>query len=517
MDITFDFDYYKSIIDYMETSTTYVDDTLQDFINYYLESRKKTIMPVPVFSSSIKEMQIGGGLKVIPENNIWTALTDIKIKLFNNEIECDYSHIKNNTVFLINSIDKLITELSKTFAELSQINEFEFIYTDEVSSSDFKDAQIPSFEWFKNNYYIKNDKTIKFKIFSKKLEQLTDDSIVNIGIGNILSSANKQNKHIFVNVLKSINTNIFSVSESSFNLSNTDTIVEFSNIKTYLLSNLNSVITDTAISNEVILKNLSNLKQLTVIDSTELNSIISRSAFLAKLSTFKVSRQESLKINMDAQNYLTKNDTFVGKYMDYFYRLIQTSDSFESLFKKMYQDRSDILKNGTWKKYSIEETMYSSKTKTETINSNLFDYLKDLTSNEKGVNGESTLKDYLRDTGLTELNIEKIYTELFIYLITSRRLNKYCNNVFYSFIEPISGVPATLSNINLLVTLFNNINAEILVSNSEFLNILNNKVSFLDDDNYSFVSPICVNNGLPCKAANIYYEIDIVAEKTYLF
>jgi len=489
MNVTFDFDYYKSIIDYIDTSTTYIDETLQDFVNNYLESRKKTIMPVPVFSSSIEQIQIGGGLKVVPEDNTWSALTDIKIKLFNNDIECDYSRIKNNTVFLVDNVDKLIAELSKTFAELSQINEFEFTYTDEISSSDFKDAQIPSFEWFKNNYYIKNDKTIKFKIFSKKLEQFTDDSIVNIGIGNILSSINKQNKNMYVNVLKSINTNIFSVLDSSFSLSNTDTVVEFSNIKTFLLSDLNSVITDTAISNEVILKNLNNLKQLTVIDSTELNSVISHSAFLAKLGTFKISKQESLKINMDAKNYLTKNNTFTGKYMDYLYKLIQTSDSFESLFKKMYQERNEFFKN----RYSE----HSTNAATESVNSNLFDYLK--------------------YADLTEPNTEKIYTELFIYLITSRRLNKYCDDVLYSFIEPISGIPATLANVNLLVTLFNNMNAGILVSNLEFLNILSNKVSFLDDDNYFFTSPICVNNELPCKAVNINNGINIAAEKTYLF
>jgi len=525
MDITFDFDYYKSIIDYMDTSTTYIDETLQDFVNNYLESRKKTIMPVPVFSSSVEEMQIGGGLKIIPENNTWTALTDIKMKLFNNEIECSYLHIKDNTVILTDSTDKLIAELSKTFAQLSQVNEFEFTYSDTVSSSDFEDSQIPSFEWFANNFYTINDKTVKFKIYSQDLNGLNDTDVVNIEIGNSLSSANKQNKNISINVSKNINNNIFSVSETSFSLLDTNIVIEFSNIKTFSLEGLNSIITDSAISNEVILKNLSNLKQLTVIDSTELNSVISYPVFLAKMGAYKPTKQEMLKIDTDAKNFLTKNDTFVGKYMDYFYRLILSIDSFESLFEKMVQDGNVVFKDSEWNRYSKQFDGYSSdsvptpiyKTITTKVSSNIFDYIKDLLSNSEGAHGESTLNDYLKDTGLTEFNVEKTYTELFIYIITSRRFNKYCNDIFYSFVEPVPGIPATLANINLLVVLFNHVNAEVLVSNSEFLNILNNKVSFLDDDEYSFTSPICVNNELPCKAININSGINIAAEKTYLF
>ena len=433
-EIIFDFDYYTKIIDYINDSTQITNQSLNDLVNNYLNSRKKISIQVPLFSKTYKNVKIGGCINITPYTNKWIADSDIELELKNNKLVLSDNFINvdfnDNSIVLKNDLDKYINKLSKEFIfkQLDNITISAKYDNNTTDKDSFEDKQIPSIKWFNNNFYTKSDKQINFLIKATSNDENNKEQVVTEQIGDQIASVNIKNKTIDIYLTESLNTNMFKLS-SDFLQVEKDTFLKVSNIETINASLINSVVTNTSLLNEFVLKDFSNLKKIYVVESDDQNSIINSNIADKVLNEKGCSYYYYFNIKKDTINNIDEiTDKKVG-------------------FSKVIEE--------TQKASSIKELLFSL-------------------------------------TGVSEDN-NKVASMLLIYLVSGFKFDK---DIDYNKVSEhvLKGVPANLSTLHFIILLLNNVNGFVLWDNNKFKRLLNIKGFIYDKDTYKFNSSVFFSN-----------------------
>jgi len=258
----FDFDYYKQVVDFIKSSSTDIKIKIADLEELVLNLRENSVVNVAANTSSTEEIKVGDYLKITPLTNVWEFLSDVNLKVdYPESIKCNYSFVTDNTIVLKNNLDEYKTNIKNLLVEKSN-PVLIARYTPDVDLSNIDRDTIPNVRWLKDNYVLKNTPLITFPLYVLNEADLTDNSLLNMQ--NILNNANvnKFLKTINVNVNTTIKTNYFSASIVEFVKSPdySGQIKLDRNFNTDTLSRDQSVVTYKAIENNMIRKDLSNMK-----------------------------------------------------------------------------------------------------------------------------------------------------------------------------------------------------------------------------------------------------------------
>lgn len=436
-DIVFDFDYYTKVINYINDSTQITDENLNDIINNIMEVRKKVSVRIPMYSDLYKEIQIGGVLKITPVTNTWEMIGDSKIELNQNKLIATNIELTDKSVIIKDYIDEYIKYLSNEFISIeTDSNDEKYIianYVDDIYNGDFSGKEIPSFYWFKDKYYTKQDYTIDFVLNSINIDD-SNNQVLNSAIGDNLSSVNISKKNINVKITDSIIGDSFKIT-SNFISVDSNLILEINNVSTSTLSDFNSVLTNKAINNTYIIKDLSNLTSVSVLENEDELSLVNNESAVKYLNEKNCTYYFYFKINKDT---VCNINTIIDKKVD-----------FSKLIELIYN------------KDSLKEV------------------LEDIIGN---VSLELTNKDI---------------SLLLLYYVSGYIFDEDIKNlVEFEKVKAVklNGVPAHLSSIHFVVLLLNNIYGELFWTNHEFYNLTINKGFIYNKDDYKIFSNTIFNN-----------------------
>jgi len=258
----FDFDYYKKIVDFINSSTNDINIKIDDLEELAIQIREGATINVPVNTSTTEEIKVGDYLQIIPKTNSWKFLGNVNIRVsYPNNLECDYSEVTDNTIVLKKDLDKYKKNISNLLVKRDN-PVLIARYTPDVDLSSLTGSSIPNVRWLRDNYVLKTTPTIGFPLYVLNESSITDNTVLNIQ--DILNNANinKFLKTISIDVQNNLKTNYFTASVVSFvkNPEFTGQVKIDKNFNTDTLSKDQSVMTYKAIELNMIRKDLGNMK-----------------------------------------------------------------------------------------------------------------------------------------------------------------------------------------------------------------------------------------------------------------
>ena len=272
----FDFEKYKSIVDYIKNTTGEITTSIDNLIKGSIELRKNSVASVIKYNTSIKEIVIGRISSVVG-TDIWLTSGNISLDISNGgSISFTEDYIYESDVLLPSSINSnIITAIGTKYIRRSS-GEVVLQREYDPSVTDFKDNDIPNLKYFKDNYVTKNN----YKLFGKVI--LVSDSIkveksaVNKVMADKLSGSSIQKKIVDVGTTKVL-SNFFDVlDDKTVSISSEPGVLTIgSGVKVLDAPNIKSLVVSSNVKSVAIMKDLSNLTSCNMKKGKDSNTNVS--------------------------------------------------------------------------------------------------------------------------------------------------------------------------------------------------------------------------------------------------
>jgi len=369
--ISFDYEYYMKIIEFIKNSSEEINENINDLIEDTVKAQEKNYLKVNPFSIGIDEVKIGDNFLFTPENNKMSFINPVKLEIKGNWIKQSNPNYLKNSVIDKKNKDNYLNYLYSVFLTIVQLKKIDLkiLYKKDIAENDFKDSEIPSFKWFRNNYVINTDTILNNRIC---VDNNIDSNNRVLTISKIkeltgIDFTTKKAK-IYLDNFCSINNGII-ISEKTINIV-TDKIIKFelSNVQSNEINNFNSIVTDEGIKKTFVTKDLNNLKQINIKSYGEQNSVLSLDDYLQYCQNESFTENNTLKVATNVNMHLfnafpsfpanTISDeiyTFISK------DSITKEDILLFLYKITGVDFSDIINFNDSQKAEIQEKIKNIK------------------------------------------------------------------------------------------------------------------------------------------------------------
>jgi len=256
----FDFDKYKAIVDYIQSSVGGITTSIDNLIQGSIELRSNSVASIIKYSTSITEIVIGRVKTVIGEDS-WKSEGSISLDIANGGSPV----FGDNYVYGIDSMlpkeisTNLIDKLGETFVRRqSGVTVIQREYDPSVDT--FLDGEVPSVLYFRNNYSTKEEGKAYGKLILSSDSTINRESAVNRIIAYKIAGTSKSRKMIKASTRKVLSNFIDVGEDGSITLSSSPTTLVIGKDLTLRSSpSEKSLISKSNIDSAVVRKDLSNL------------------------------------------------------------------------------------------------------------------------------------------------------------------------------------------------------------------------------------------------------------------
>ena len=281
----FDFNKYKAIVDFIQSSTGSISTSIDNLIKGSIELRSKSVASIVKYSTSIKKIVIGRISSVVG-TDIWSTESTISLDVANGGtiiFSEDYQY--DDDAMLPPAInDKIVSKLSEKFVKKSS-GEIVLKREYDPGVTSFNDPDIPSISFLKSNYVTVDDGTLYGKIILASDSKNNPLSAVNKIISKKIAGTNKT-KNTIASKSTQVLSNFFDVSSNkTVSLSsNPNSLVIGSGVMINDAPTEKSLITSNNIENAVIRKDLKNLTPCIMLASgKDDDNVLTEDNALAKI------------------------------------------------------------------------------------------------------------------------------------------------------------------------------------------------------------------------------------------
>lgn len=304
-----DFDKYKSVVDYISANTGTISASLQALIENTLATRSDSVLNVVSSGSAVKKINVGA-VTIDIENGIWKSEVPISLDLngFENLIIRDEGEIPDNALLPSLLTDEIISKIATSYITKTAIaSEVLHAYTATVTA--FNGDQVPSLQYFFDNYYSINDVELDKKVILTSRDVNDDNNVVTYAIADILSGAKKSDKAILA-ATKFFTSNLIHMDEDRTELKFVPTSVSLAGGTTIKNARSNkSVILQDMIGNYLVRRDLRNADQFSMQEPQDDNmDYVATEVFVdSQLSGKGKVTQKDVDIEQTTINGLTTN------------------------------------------------------------------------------------------------------------------------------------------------------------------------------------------------------------------
>ena len=322
----FDFDKYKSIVDYIQVTTGGISTSIDNLIKGSIELRSKSVASIVKYSTSIKEVVIGRMSSAIGTET-WSTPGAISLDITQGgriSFEEDYKYDPDS--MLPSSINQnIITQIGTKFVKKSSgtiVLQREY----DPTVTTFGDNDIPSVGFFKTNYVTSEDGIVFGKIILASDSKNNHKSAVNKIIADKIAGTSKVNNKI-ESYSRKVLSNLFDVlDDGTVSLSSSpDTLTIGAGVVLHSAPSEKSLITSNNIESAVIRKDLSNLTPCIMLsegtdvenvqtDDDALMSILSVGTMTADVATIPSSCQPTYFTDLIHPSIEDDSDAIKDKY-----------------------------------------------------------------------------------------------------------------------------------------------------------------------------------------------------------
>jgi len=368
--VSFDYEYYLKIIEFIKNSSEEVHDDINQLIESTLKMRENSFIKVSPFSVDVSEVRIGDVFVFTPEDNKMSFKSPVKLKINQNKIIVDTTNYLDEGIIQKSDKSKYVDFLSKSFLKKDNSNalKLKVVYSGDALDEDkFSTNNVPHFKWFKNNYLTTKDEKINNRISIKnnaKGNALTIGTLLSI---NSVDLFNKET-NVFLDGFCNINDNIF-VTNTTLNIDpDSKTPYEMIQVDTDNVGAFNSVVTDNGIKNTLLSKSLDNLTDITIKSYGEQNSVMSIEDYFAYCRNESFTNKNTLKLNTNALMHLFNSFPLIKTHIisDEIFKFVSKDELLKTdivvfLYKLTGVDFSDMLKIDDDEKKILNEQLKATK------------------------------------------------------------------------------------------------------------------------------------------------------------
>jgi len=291
------FDKYKSVVDYITSNTGQISASLKTLIENTLVTRADSVLNVVASGSSTRKINIGS-IQIDFESGTWSSIAPISVDQNGiGEIEITRDgNMPLNALLSIILTDDDISKISETFiTKLAMEAEVYHYYSPSVTS--FAGDDVPSMEYFFDNYYSISDVEFDKHVIVSSRDVNDYNNVLTYSIGSILSGAKKNEKNLTATA-RSFNSNILYANEDRLEMKIDPSVISISGDTDILNARSNkSVVLQEMLPLFVVYKDLKNIDKFSMQEPQ--NDVDTNVATLMYFDELLSSRKKVLQKNTE--------------------------------------------------------------------------------------------------------------------------------------------------------------------------------------------------------------------------
>ena len=259
-----DFDKYKSVVDYITSNTGNISASLKALIDNTLATRADSILNVVSSGSAIKTISMGV-VSLDLANGIWRGTVPIVLDMngYGNITITGEGEIPDNALFPSVISASIIEKIAQSFITKTEIASFVMhSYVSAVNSFGVDD--VPSLQFFFDNYYSIQDVEIDKKIIITSRDVNDENNVITYAVADILSGAKKSSKTV-TSASKLFTSNLIHMDREKTEVKFSPDVLTILGGSTILKASSNkSVVLQNMISQFVMRRDLENSKKISM-------------------------------------------------------------------------------------------------------------------------------------------------------------------------------------------------------------------------------------------------------------
>jgi len=343
--MTFDFDKYKAIVDYISSSTGKITTSIDKLIAGTIEMRKHSTAAIIRYSTNITEISMGRLSNKI-DSSLWLAQGKVALHIQNGArlLFSEKYIFRENSMLPTKLPAEALEILGKQFASRDSVKSL-FSRTYSSSVADFSGDEVPNILYFRNHFLTTKGSVLQGPLEVSSEQVTEDNNCMSYRIASKLAGVNKATLIARLQV-DQLETNLFIAQQAVTMEAAVEKVDIDSGVSLSGAPSDKSLILRSNIEQVAVKKNLSNIREAIISDKESFSSsdVVTEVYASKGAAEHGIIQEESIKIDAETQPHYSV--ARIHPSLEYSLAAKPDSTLISGLSDSLYSSRSlDMEKN----------------------------------------------------------------------------------------------------------------------------------------------------------------------------